>query len=106
MSETEEQPVPTEEAHSAPLAVDSSQKKNRINTYFKTLAAVNGSDIHIKSDAIPRVRVGGELRTLKTEPLSPPEVDAMIAEMLSEEQLSEYNRHGTIDLAYAFGRGE
>ena len=106
MSETEEQPVNTEEAHSTALAADSSQKKNKINTFFKTLAAVNGSDIHIKSDAIPRVRVGGELRTLKTEALSPQDVDQMIQEMLNDEQMSEYNRHGTIDLAYAMGRGE
>ncbi len=106
MSEIEEQPVNTEETHAAPLAADSSQKKNRINTFFKTLAAVNGSDIHIKSDAIPRVRVSGELRTLKTEALSPHEVETMIEEILNEEQLSEYHRHGTIDLAYAMGRGE
>ncbi|MGN6367142.1 MAG: type IV pilus twitching motility protein PilT [Phycisphaerae bacterium] len=106
MSETEEQPVGTEEAHSQPLAGDSGQKKNKINTFFKTLAAVNGSDIHIKSDAIPRVRVGGELRTLKTDALSPQDVEQMIEEMLSEEQMSEYHRHGTIDLAYAMGRGE
>jgi twitching motility protein PilT len=106
MSEIETQPESGEENHSAPIAADSSQKKNRINTFFKTLAAVNGSDIHIKSDAIPRVRVSGELRTLKTEPLTAGEIDAMIAEILSDEQMSEYHRHGTIDLAYAFGRGE
>ena len=106
MSETEQQPINSEEAVAAPLAGDSTHKKNRINTFFKTLAAVNGSDIHIKSDAIPRVRVAGELRALKTDPLAPHEVDAMIVEMLNPEQLVEYNKHGTIDLAYAFGRGE
>ena len=41
-------------------------KKRRIDTYFRTVGAVNGSDIHLKSDAVPRVRVSGDLRTLKT----------------------------------------
>ena len=64
------------------------------------------TDIHIKSDAVPRVRAGGELRSLKTEPLSPQEVEAMIEEILNPEQLAEYHQKGTLDLAYAMGKVE
>jgi twitching motility protein PilT len=105
---SEETPVPEESAASSTqgISADNSQRKNRINTYFKTLSSVNGSDIHIKSDAIPRIRVGGELRTLKTEPLSPLEVEAMIEEILNPEQLADYHQHGTVDLAYAMGKSE
>ena len=81
-------------------------KPRRIDIYFRTVAAVNGSDIHLKSDAIPRVRVAGELRTLKTDPISPADIDAMVEEMLSVEQLHDFHRHGTLDLAYAMTRHE
>ncbi len=81
-------------------------KKRRIDTFFKTVAAVNGSDIHIKSDAIPRIRVGGELKSLKTESLTPGEVDAMVEEILLPDQLKDYREHGTLDLAYAMNKTE
>ena len=70
------------------------------------MASVNASDIHIKSDAVPRVRVGGDLKTLKIEPLSPQEVDSMVEEMLTSEQLADFREHGTLDLAYALNKTE
>jgi twitching motility protein PilT len=95
--QNEEVPAPNlPEAGDAPT-----RKKRRIDTFFKTLTAVNGSDIHIKSDAVPRIRVGGELRALKTAPLAPHEVDLMAEEMLDPDQVKDFHHHGTIDVAYA-----
>ena len=85
---------------------DTEVKKRRIDTYFRTVAAVHGSDIHIKSDAVPRVRVAGELRILKTDPLSPSDVEAMVEEILTSEQMFEFKQHGTIDIAYAITKTE
>jgi twitching motility protein PilT len=82
------------------------QKKRRIDPYFRTVSAVRGSDIHIKADAVPCIRVGGELRTLKAEPQPPSEIQAMIEEMLNSEQLFEFKQHGTIDIAYALNKTE
>jgi len=81
-------------------------KKRRIDTFFRTVSAVHGSDIHLKSDAIPRIRVNGELRALKMEPLSPADMEAMAEEMLSADQLFEFKQHGTIDIAYAVNKTE
>jgi twitching motility protein PilT len=81
-------------------------KKPRINQFFKTVAAVGASDLHIKSDAVPRVRIGGDLKVLKTDPLSPEEVDQIVKEMLTEEQLHDFHVHGTLDLAYAMNKTE
>ncbi len=105
MSETSEEPMSGADAPEQHIA-EMGQKKRRIDTYFRTVAAVNGSDIHIKSDAVPRVRVGGDLRVLKTDPMTPAEVDAMVAEMLSPEQQKDYYHHGTLDLAYAITKTE
>jgi len=81
-------------------------KKKRIDTFFRTVGAVNGSDIHLKSDAVPRIRVAGELKVLKTEPLTPGEIDAMVEEMLSTEQMHDFRVHGTLDVAYAMTKLE
>jgi twitching motility protein PilT len=106
MSEPIEPTENTEEEQSQGTMQTAEHKKRRIDTYFRTVAAVRGSDIHIKSDAIPRVRVAGELRTLKTDPLSPDAVDEMVEEMLNSEQMFEYKQHGTLDLAYALTKTE
>jgi twitching motility protein PilT len=104
MSESDQsETMPAEE--SRPL-VELSQKKRRIDTYFRTVASAGGSDLHLKSDAVPRVRVGGELRALKTPPLSAQEMADLVEEMLIPEQQHEFHIHGTLDLAYALTKSE
>jgi twitching motility protein PilT len=100
------EPMAAVDATAPALQHDVGAKKRRIDTFFKTVTAVNGSDIHIKSDAVPRIRVGGDLRSLKTEPLPPSEVDLMVAEMLTPEQMHEFNERGTVDLAYAVTKAD
>ncbi len=106
MSETEDTVQNAEEEQAGAQLHEVEQKKRRIDTYFRTVAAVHGSDIHIKSDVVPRVRINGELRALKTDPLTPADVDAIVEEMLTSEQLFEFKQHGTVDLAYALTKTE
>lgn len=82
------------------------KKAPRIHAFFKTVAAVDGSDLHLKADVVPRIRVGGELKTLKTDPTSAADVDAMIEEILLPEQLADFRQRGTLDLAYAMNKTE
>lgn len=106
MSEPTEPVDNPDEEKPAQQLVELDQKKRRVDPYFRTVSAVHGSDIHIKSDAVPRVRVAGELRILKTASLSPADVEAMVEEMLNSEQLFEFKQHGTIDIAYALNKTE
>ena len=76
----------------------------RIHSFLKTVSAVNGSDLHLKADAVPRIRVGGELKALKTEALSNDDITAMVEEILQPEQLAELAHRGNVDLAYAMTR--
>jgi twitching motility protein PilT len=82
------------------------KKTPRIHAFFKTVAAVDGSDLHLKADVVPRIRVGGDLKTLKTDPLTAAEIDQMIEEILLPEQLAAFRQHGVIDLAYAMTKTE
>ena len=106
MSEELEAQEKSDEEQPAPQLREMEQKKRRIDPFFRTVSAVRGSDIHLKADAVPRVRVAGELRPLKTDPLSPADVEAMMEEMLNSEQLFEFKQHGTIDIAYALTKTE
>jgi twitching motility protein PilT len=106
MSEpTEETANSGEEQAGVPVA-DLEKKRRRIDVFFRTVANVKGSDIHIKSDAVPRVRVGGDLKALNTGPLTAEEVDTIVEEMLTSEQMFDFKQHGTIDLAYALTKTE
>lgn len=87
-------------------SLEAGQKRPRIHTFLKTVGAVNASDLHLKADTVPRVRIGGDLKTLKTDPLSNDEIEAMVAEILSPAQFDEYNARGSIDIAYAMSRTE
>ncbi|MCL2648350.1 MAG: PilT/PilU family type 4a pilus ATPase [Phycisphaerales bacterium] len=102
-----EQNVSSVEATQQAQAVGGAEAKlPRINIFFKTVAALAASDLHVKSDAVPRVRIGGMLKTLKMEPLSGEEVDAMAFEMMNEEQRQKFHDNGTLDLAYAMNKTE
>lgn len=105
MSEESASVNETEEHAKSVREIDPNRKR-RIDTFFRTVGAVGGSDIHLKSDAIPRIRVSGELRSLKVEPLTPADVDVIVEEMLTPEQMMDFKQHGTIDLAYALTKLE
>jgi twitching motility protein PilT len=106
MSEPLETTANQEEEQAAAPVGEMERKKRRIDVYFRTVASVHGSDIHLKSDAVPRVRVAGELKALNTGPISPEEVDEIVEEMLTSEQMFEFKQHGTVDLAYALTKTE
>jgi twitching motility protein PilT len=106
MSESIESQDHLEEEQPAQQLQELEQKKRHVDPFFRTVSAVHGSDIHIKADAVPRIRVAGELRALKTEPLSAIDIQMMVEEMLNSEQLFEFKQHGTIDIAYALNKTE
>ncbi|MFC0083011.1 type IV pilus twitching motility protein PilT [Aciditerrimonas ferrireducens] len=66
------------------------------------LAALDGSDLHLKAGAPPRVRVDGALRTLEGEPsLSAEQTEAMAEAILPPELREEFRRRHEADFAYS-----
>ncbi|MBI4969791.1 MAG: type IV pilus twitching motility protein PilT [Rhodospirillales bacterium] len=61
------------------------------------------SDIHLTSNNPPILRVNGEMRPVKVEPLTPDETKAMIYSIMTEEQRAEYEQEHELDFAIAFG---
>jgi len=74
--------------------------KSKLNAFLKTLIANNGSDLHIKSGAVPRVRINGVLKKLGNEVLDPTEVKTMVREITTADQFVQLQNEKSLDFAY------
>lgn len=61
------------------------------------------SDLHLKADRPPFVRIKGDLRPMTGGPLTGEQIRTGIFELLSKEQQEHYDHHGAIDFAYDVG---
>lgn len=71
-------------------------------SYLKATIAVEASDLIVKTDLPPRVRVRGTLRDLKTEICSPDLMFQIAKDVLSQGQWDHFRDHGSVDFAYDF----
>ncbi len=70
-----------------------------IEPYLRALVDVTGSDLHVKAGVVPRIRVDGALRSLRTNPLSGADTDRMLAEILRPDLVDEFEQTGEADFA-------
>lgn len=61
------------------------------------------SDLHISSGNPPIIRVNGEMKRVKGEPLGSDDIRAMLYSVMTEEQRAEYEKNWEIDFAIALG---
>ncbi len=62
-----------------------------------------GSDLHLSSGNPPLIRISGDLRPLKVDPLTGDQVKTMLYAIMTEEQRSAYEEEKDLDFAIAFG---
>jgi twitching motility protein PilT len=60
------------------------------------------SDIHLKADLPPRIRVRGSLKSLQTDVLTPQMMFQVAKDILDESQYKHFHHHGQIDFAYDY----
>jgi len=72
----------------------------QLDSLLSALASHDGSDLHVKGDAIPRIRVDGDLRRLQVEPLTPSAVSEMAAAIMRADMADHFERHNEADFAY------
>jgi len=70
-----------------------------IEPYLRALVEVTGSDLHVKAGVVPRIRVDGTLRALRTNPLSGADTGRMLAEILRPDLVTEFEETGEADFA-------
>ncbi len=76
----------------------------QLDNLFDALLSQDGSDLHISPGYPPMTRVSGDLLPLAGQPrLSAPEVEVILYEILSPQQLEDFEASRDLDFAYDFG---
>ncbi len=76
--------------------------RSDLDRLLRLLSELDGSDLHVKAGAPPRVRVDGALRTLSDEPsFSAQETEAIAESIMSPAVLETFRRHHEADFAYS-----
>ncbi|MCP3902798.1 MAG: PilT/PilU family type 4a pilus ATPase [Planctomycetes bacterium] len=70
--------------------------------YLEACIRYEASDIHLKADLPPRIRVRGALKSLQTDLCSPQLMFQMAKDLLDEGQYKHFRHHGQIDFAYDY----
>jgi twitching motility protein PilT len=78
----------------------------KIDALLKATIRSSGSDLHVKSGLIPRVRINGELIPLNTVPLSEDEMLQTAEYLMGSELFEEFLRTHEADFAYVSEQAE
>lgn len=76
------------------------KKELEIDTLFQALVRLEGSDLHLKVDRPPYIRVKGGLRTLNRGPIDDEEMRRLIFPIMDERNRKIYNDDGGADFAH------
>ena len=71
-----------------------------VDKLFRALVKLEGSDLHLKVDQPPMVRVRGELRPLNRGPIDNDEMVRLLIPMLDDRNLRIFEEEGGADFAY------
>src|SRR4051794_13492154 len=72
----------------------------QLDSLLSALASHDGSDLHIKGEAVPRIRVDGDLRRLDVDALTPSTVSEMAAAIMRADMADHFERRNEADFAY------
>ena len=75
-----------------------------IKTLLEFMVKQNISDIHLKADAAPLIRLNGRLIGSDQPPLTPELVKELAYSLMSELHQKEFEQEGELDFAYALGK--
>jgi len=103
-------PDPAPQAAAAPHAADSvavsaasaaiQPAGNEIDRLFEALVKLNGSDLHLKVDKPPYMRVKGSLQPLKYPPIGAEQMKKLCAPIMNDRQRGIFDSEGGADFAH------
>ena len=91
---------------SIPVEADQQRFKKKIepleiDKLFRALVKLEGSDLHLKVDRPPYIRVSGSLRPMNREPIDDDEMVRLIFPMMDERNRRIFDEEGGADFAYS-----
>jgi len=90
-----------------PVTVDSPEKPGepKIDKLFKIMVRQSASDLHLKVGQPPVLRIGGALRSLKSDVLTDRQIQKLGYELLRPEQIALFEQRGSYDFSHEFEGG-
>ena len=79
-------------------------KEPEINKYFRAAVKTQASDLHLKVDQPPKLRIQGDLKNTTGEIMTAERMEKLVFEILKPDQKQKFLDNGTLDLAYALDR--
>ena len=77
--------------------------EEKLIIYLKAMISNEGSDLHLKSGAIVRVRVHGKLKLLGSDALTAEMVDNIAREITTQDQYEKLKAEKNLDFTYVLG---
>jgi twitching motility protein PilT len=72
-----------------------------LTDWLRQLCEADGSDLHLKADSPPRIRVRGKLRLLDHAPLSADDTEAITYAIVPQLRRARFDERGEVDFAYS-----
>lgn len=80
-----------------------SSKTPEIEKLFRAVIKADASDLHLKVNMPPKIRVHSKLKSTTGEPLTEEKIERMVFEIMSEDQKQFFLKNGALDFAYQVG---
>jgi twitching motility protein PilT len=80
-----------------------SEHEPQLNKFFKVAIKNQANDLHLKVGQPPKLRLFGDLKNIKTEPMTQKRIEELVFEILSPIQKEFFLKNGTADFAYEIG---
>ena len=77
--------------------------EEKLKLFLRTMISNGGSDLHLKSGAIARVRLNGKLKLMGKEELSADDVDGIARAITTAEQYEKLKIDKNLDFTYVMG---
>jgi len=98
-------PAPEKDALNA-KKLQTARLTPKLAKYLHAMTKEDASDLHLKVNSPPHVRIDATLCKTTKSPLTRQEMTEMVLHLLTDEQLKEFDKLGGFDLAYQIPDGD
>ncbi len=81
-------------------------KPPKLDKFFRAMVKYGASDLHIRPDIPPYLRVDTVIKPTTSDPPTAEEIEAMAVELMTDKQAAFFTEHGSIDVAHEVPGGD
>jgi twitching motility protein PilT len=82
------------------------QKEPEVNKIFRLTLSLNASDLHLKVNQPPMMRIRGDITRLELKPLTQEDMERLLFPIMSQRQKNIFEEEGGVDFSYVVGADE